>query len=175
VSMELRLAGPDDAERLSAFARDAFDAAFGSLYRQQDLASFYAGSRSAETYRRNLSDPAVRTALLEEDGAIRAYALLILGRGFPERPQPHPARPALLSQLYCAGGTTGQGLGASLLDWATAEARDWGADALQLSVYSENHGAQRFYRRHGFAHIADIHYWVGTHRDDEYLYELPLG
>ena len=58
--------------------------------------------------------------------------------------------------------------------WALDEARAWGADAIQLSVYSENHGAQKFYRRYGFDKVADIDFWVGNHRDDEFLFELRL-
>jgi ribosomal protein S18 acetylase RimI-like enzyme len=65
-------------------------------------------------------------------------------------------------------------LGAALLDWAIGEARGWGADAVQLSVYSDNLGAQRFYRRNGFEHVADIDFWVGEQRDHEFLYELVL-
>ena len=60
------------------------------------------------------------------------------------------------------------------MDWALAEARRWGADAMQLNVFSENFGAQRFYARYGFAKIADISFWVGNHRDDEFLYQLQL-
>ncbi len=66
------------------------------------------------------------------------------------------------------------GVGAALLDHAIAEARTRGCDAMQLSVYGENFGAQRFYQRYGFAHVADIDFWVGSHRDDEFLYELAL-
>ena len=60
------------------------------------------------------------------------------------------------------------------MDWAIGEARSWGADAITLSVFSENYGAQRFYQRIGFAHVADIFFWVGSKRDDEFLYELRL-
>ena len=83
-------------------------------------------------------------------------------------------RPVFLSQLYCAADMTGHGLGAALMDWAIDEARAWRADALQLSVFSENFGAQRFYQRYGFTKVADIDFWVGNHRDDEFLYELAL-
>jgi ribosomal protein S18 acetylase RimI-like enzyme len=69
---------------------------------------------------------------------------------------------------------SGRGLGAALLEWAIAEGRDQGADAVQLSVFSENFGAQRFYRRYGFEHVADIDFWVGNQRDHEFLYELTL-
>ena len=79
-----------------------------------------------------------------------------------------------LNQLYTAAGRTGQGIGAALTDWALAEAREHSADAVQLSVYSENYGAQRFYARYGFTKIADIGFWVGNQRDAEFLYELRL-
>lgn len=172
--MILRPALPQDAEALAALARDSFDAAFGPLYEPQDLAAFFAAERSAERYRAHLADPATRIQLAEEDGALAAYSLIVLGQGFDERPEPRPARSVYLSQLYCARGATGRGLGAALLEWTIAEARDWGADAVQLSVFSENRGAQRFYQRYGFEHVADIDFWVGNHRDDEFLYELAL-
>jgi ribosomal protein S18 acetylase RimI-like enzyme len=98
----------------------------------------------------------------------------VLGEGIDGRPAPQPARPVFLSQLYCAGHATGRGLGARLMDWVLTEASAWGADAVQLSVYSENFGAQRFYQRYGFEHVADIYFWVGNKRDDEFLYEFRL-
>ena len=53
-------------------------------------------------------------------------------------------------------------------------ARERGHDAVLLSVYSENFGAQRFYQRYGFGKIADITFQVGDHFDPEFLYELKL-
>jgi len=169
-----RAAGPGDAAALAGLAREAFVAAFGPLYQSRDLAAFLAEERSEERYAGQIADPAVRIRLAELNGAPVAYSLIVLGKGFDERPMPQPLRPVMLSQLYCAGEATGRGIGAALLDWAIGKARCWGADALQLSVFSENPGAQRFYRRHGFVHVADIHFWVSQHRDDEFLYELPL-
>jgi ribosomal protein S18 acetylase RimI-like enzyme len=69
---------------------------------------------------------------------------------------------------------TGAGIGAKLMDWALGQARAGGHDAMLLSVYSENYGAQRFYQRYGFAKIADITFQVGDHFDPEFLYELKL-
>jgi ribosomal protein S18 acetylase RimI-like enzyme len=172
--MILRPATLTDAAALAIFAREAFNAAFGHLYKPEDLASFFAAARTEEKYRSDLSDPAKRVQLATADGEIAAYALIVLGEHFAERPQPQPERPVFLSQLYCSHTTTGQGIGTALMDWVIAEARGWGADALQLSVFSENFGAQRFYERHGFTKVADIDFWVGNHRDDEFLYELAL-
>ena len=69
---------------------------------------------------------------------------------------------------------TGQGIGAALMDWAMEEAAAGGHDSILLSVYSGNHGAQRFYERYGFSKIADITFRVGEQIDDEYLFEKRL-
>ena len=172
--MILRPPDSTDAQALSALAREAFVAAFGQLYAPADLARFLAEDRSCARYAAHIADPATRIMLAEEGGILLAYCLIKLGDQFADHPEPRPLRPVQLSQLYCAGHATGRGLGAALMDWAMAEARDWGADAMTLSVYSENFGAQRFYRRYGFAHVADISFWVGSHRDDEFLYQLRL-
>ena len=174
MSTALRRATLEDAEALSRLATDAFVAAFGHLYKPEDLQLFLDEFRTPARYRADLANPAKRVALAEFDGELAAYCLIVIGRHFEERPEPRPARPAFLSQLYCAPGMPGHAIGAALMDWALAEARAEGADALQLSVFSGNTRAQRFYHRYGFAKVADIDFWVGNHRDDEFLYELAL-
>jgi len=79
-----------------------------------------------------------------------------------------------LKQLYTAPDKTGSGIGAALMEWAEAQARQFGADEIQLSVWSGNHGAQRFYARHGFAKVADTEFWVGSQRDEEFLFARML-
>ena len=69
---------------------------------------------------------------------------------------------------------TGRGIGAALMDWALAQAAVEQAGEVQLSVYAENHGAQRFYSRYGFEKIADIHFMVGQQRDEEFLFARLL-
>lgn len=170
----LRPAVPSDAEGLAQLGTDSFVAAFGHLYQAEDLASFLAEHRTPARYRAHLTDPPSLIQVAETEGRLAAYCLIVRGHGFAERPEPRPQRPVFISQLYCAPDMTGRGHGAALIEWAIAEARAWRADAVQLSVFSENHGAQRFYRRYGFGHVADIDFWVGNHRDHEFLYELPL-
>ena len=170
----LRPAVADDAEELAAFARDAFDAAFGHLYKPADLKAFFDEWRTPERYRATIGKPDTCVQLAIEDRRIAAYCVLVRGYLFDEHPEPRPERPVFVSQLYCSRECTGRGIGAALMDWAVDQAREWDGDAITLSVYSENFGAQRFYQRYGFRHIADIDFWVGDHRDDEFLYELRL-
>lgn len=171
---KLRPATIADAEPLAQLGTDSFVASFGHLYSTEDLAAFLDEHRTPARYRAHLTAPPSLIQVAEADGRLAAYCLIVRGHGFTERPEPRPERPVFISQLYCAPDMTGRGYGAALLEWAVAEARAWRADAVQLSVFSGNHGAQRFYRRHGFDHVADIDFWVGKHRDHEFLYELSL-
>jgi ribosomal protein S18 acetylase RimI-like enzyme len=170
----LRPATEADAPELAEVATRAFVAAFAHLYRPQDLSAFLSEYRTAEKYLGYMREPPILIELGEVEGKIAAYCLINRGERHDQRPEPRPERPVFLSQLYTDPDMTGRGLGAALIEWAIAEARAWRADALQLSVFSENYGAQRFYQRYGFAKVADIDFWVGNHRDHEFLYELPL-
>ena len=116
-AVTFRAAEPGDAAALAQFAGEAFDAAFGHLYQPHDLAGFLTQERSEKRYSTQIADPAVRISLAELDGKLLAYALVVMGKGFDERPAPQRERPVMLSQLYCAREATGRGIGATLLEW----------------------------------------------------------
>jgi ribosomal protein S18 acetylase RimI-like enzyme len=172
MTVALRLARAEDAPALCGLATDAFVAAFGHLYRADDLAAFLAENRTAEAYREAMADPGTRVALAETGGTLAGYALIHWPSEFAGHSD--ASSPLALHQLYCAPGMTGRGVGAALMDWALGEARALRRDAVQLSVWSENFAAQRFYARYGFAKIADIGFMVGAQRDEEFLLELRL-
>ena len=169
--MILRPATSTDVPTLVAFSRRAFTDAFGHLYAPEDLAAFLDEYRAPERFEAMIADLARAITVAEDDGIVAGYSTVEFGSGFDSRPEPRPAKPAILGQLYC---NPGGGLGTALLERAIGAARSRGCDAMQLSVYAENFGAHRFYQRFGFAKVADIDFWVGKHRDDEFLYELPL-
>lgn len=173
-AISLRAAQPADAAALAALARQAFIDAFAHFYRPEDLNAFLDEWKVPAVYQQALADPDTAIRLAEVDGQLAAYALIKRGYVMDDHPHPRPQRPVFLSQLYCAGHMTGHGLGRRLMDWVLDQAREWQADSLSLSVYSENPGAQRFYRRYGFEKVADTEFWVGSQRDEEYLYELRL-
>lgn len=157
---------------LAELGRGCFVASFGHLYAPHDLAEYLAQTHEERVVAERISDPNRAYRVAEADGELAGYVHLLFSGGidYPTGAE----RPVTLSQLYCAPGRTGHGMGGLLMDWAIAEARRWGADEVRLSVWSENYGAQRFYARHGFVHIADIDFWVGGHRDHEFLYALKL-
>lgn len=170
--MKLRPATLADVPALAALGRESFCAKFAHLYRPADLAAFLEEVYSHAAVRAEMTDGMCVHRLADDAGTLVGYCKLRQPSWYADHSD--AVRPIALGQLYTAPARTGQGIGAALMEWALGEARARGCDAIQLSVYSENFGAQRFYERYGFAKIADIDFWVGSHRDDEFLYELRL-
>lgn len=172
--MILRPALLSDAADLALLGRESFCASFEHLYRPQDLNAFLQQAYSVDAVTAEIADPAITHRLAQDDegGPLSAFIKLKQPSGYAQYSD--AADPLGLSQLYCDPARTGEGIGAALMDWALAEAHTRGCDAVQLSVWAENHGAQRFYQRYGFAKIADISFWVGEQRDEEFLLELRL-
>jgi ribosomal protein S18 acetylase RimI-like enzyme len=174
VSVILRAAVPADAPALAKLGKESFIAAFGHLYTPKDLTAFLEKVHSIQAVAQEISDPTLTYRLASDspDGALTGYGKLRYPSSYADLAE--GTNPIELGQLYTDPTRTGQGIGAALMEWAIDEARSRGCDSMVLSVWSENLGAQRFYQRYGFRHVADIDFWVGSHRDDEFLYELSL-
>ncbi len=170
--MILRPATLADAPALAKLGADTFVAAFGHLYRPEDLAAFLAEVHNPEAVAGEIAGDECTHRLVEVEGSLVAFCKLRYPTKFGEYTDAQ--NPIELGQLYALPAYTGSGIGAQLMDWALAHARAHGNDAVLLSVYAENFGAQRFYQRHGFGKIADITFRVGEHIDPEFLYELKL-
>ncbi|MGV3512159.1 MAG: GNAT family N-acetyltransferase [Novosphingobium sp.] len=170
--MTLRLACPADVPALADLGRRAFIAKFGHLYSAENLSRFLEDSHSEATVSSQLTDPEMKIAVIEEDGVLASFCKVVRKSSLPEKTQ--ASSPMELKQLYTDPDLIGRGHGARLMDWAFAEARAWGADEMQLSVYAHNPEAQRFYRRYGLEKVADIEFWVGDHCDPEFMFAGPV-
>lgn len=170
--MILRAATPADIPALAALGRDSFVAKFAYLYRPEDLATFLEETHSEGAVAAELANPERRYCLAEQDGGLIGYAKL--GLACPHPTHARGRRAIEIKQFYTAPEMAGKGIGAALMDWALGQARSEGADEIQLSVWSENFGAQKFYARYGFEKIADITFRVGKQLDHEFLFSLRL-
>lgn len=168
----LRPAREDDVAALARLGADSFVAKFGYLYRAEDLSTFLDATYSHAAIGAEIANPDRVYCLAEQDGTLVGYCKLGLSCGWPEHARGR--RAIELKQLYAAPDAIGRGIGGRLMAWALAEAAARGADEMQLSVFCDNIDGQRFYRRHGFDKVADVHFWVGQHRDDEFLFARML-
>lgn len=162
----------DETEALAALGRDSFREAFGHLYSPEDLGMFEAQTYAPEVVASEIANPHRRYRIAQDDDRMIGYCKIGFDRSLDY--DPGDRKIVELKQLYILSSHHGTGVAQMLTDWAVAEAQAVGADALLLSVYSENPRGQRFYQKNGFVHVADTFFMVGHQRDDEFLYLKPL-
>jgi len=172
MSFAIRRATPADADALSAVGARTFVDTFGHLYPPEDLQAFLVDSHTPAAYARYLADPAYGLWVLEDDASgVHGYALA----GPVQLPHPD-ATPAdgELKRLYVDKNLHNGGWGGRLFAEALAWLEREGPRTLWISVWSENHGAQRFYARHGFGLAGEYEFPVGRQRDREFMFRrLP--
>lgn len=168
----LRPATTDDIAALSQLGIDSFVAKFGHMYSAKDLNTFLEETHSPAAVAAEIANPERLYCLAEQDGRLLGYCKMGLKCGWPEYARGLKA--IELKQLYMAPNATGLGIGAKLMSWALGIAEAGKADEIQLSVWSGNDGAQRFYARYGFEKVADITFPVGEQIDEEFLFAKLL-
>lgn len=164
-----RDATPADLDAIDALYRESFVATFGHLYRPEDLTAFLARF-TPEAWAHELAIPGAAFRLAEDDDGLLGYCAV----GPVTLPVPAGPPATELHQLYLAERGKGSGAAQALMDWAIATARASGAARMVLSVYVDNHRAQRFYARYGLCEIGKYEFRVGNHVDDDRIWSLDL-
>lgn len=162
----IRRAGSGDAETLASLGARTFRETFGHLYPREDLEAYLAEAYALERTRADLADPAKASWIVEAGGEAVGYALA------GPCSLPHDdVTPGCgeLKRIYFLKAAQGGGLGARLF----AEVMDWlqahGPRDVWIGVWSENHGAQKFYARHGFEKVGGYGFPVGRVVDAEFI------
>jgi ribosomal protein S18 acetylase RimI-like enzyme len=162
----IRRAGPADAEALAEIGRATFTETFAHLYPPEDLAAFLHEAHSVARARADLADPAKSAWLVEAAAAVVGYAL-----AGPCKLPHAGVTPACgeLDRIYILAAHRGGGLGSRLLAETLAWLEKDGPRRLWIGVWSENHGAQRLYARHGFELVGTYRFKVGKSLDHELI------
>jgi ribosomal protein S18 acetylase RimI-like enzyme len=164
-----RTATAADAALMSRLGPETFVETFGHLYSPENLAAFLL-NHSEENWRGELTDPSFTVRIAEQDGVAVGFAKV----GPPGLPFEVSGPTAELRQLYVLKPWHGSGVAQALMDWAMAEARQRGAGQLFLSVFVDNHRAQRFYARYGFEAVGTYAFMVGSHADEDIIMRAQL-
>ena len=104
----------------------------------------------ADYFREVLCSDALRTFVVEADGAVRGYALARLQQR-PETALTYGGLVVELDQISVDPAYRGRGLGRQLIDQVKSFASGVGATHLQLTVWEFNRHARQVFERAGFA------------------------
>ena len=166
----IRRATLEDAEALAEIGAATFTETFAHLYPPEDLAAFLADAYGLERTRANLADPRKAAWLVEAEGEVVGYA-----EAGPCALPHTEVTPACgeLKRFYLLKPWQGGGLGARLFDATLAWLLKDGPRDIWIGVWSENHGAQRFYGRRGFEKAGEYGFQVGETVDHEFIFRRP--
>jgi ribosomal protein S18 acetylase RimI-like enzyme len=164
-----RDAAPADAAALDRLFNTSFCDTFAHLYSAENLCAFLSSFGVAD-WEKQLRDPAFACRIAEADGVLVGYVKL----GPLKIPVETDLSSMLLDQLYVLKKHHGSGIARELMDWALAEAKRRGSEALYLTVYIDNHRAKRFYERYGFEAVGRYDFMVGNHADEDIIMRKTL-
>ena len=167
-SFAIRRAEPNDAATLSEICCRTFTDTFGHMYPAEDLQTFLQENYAIDACQRLLADTHYAVWLLEDANGNAVGHAAAGPCGLPHADvKPGDGE---LKRLYLVKEAQNGGWGARLFETALAWLERDGPRTLWISVFSENLGAQRFYRRWGFEKVAEYEFAVGRVRDHEFMF-----
>jgi ribosomal protein S18 acetylase RimI-like enzyme len=173
----IRQATTDDAGALAALAAVTFPLACPPSASPGDIAAHLANTLSEQHFRTYLDDPDVTILVIEAEGSLRGYSLLV------NRPAADPdvssaltLTPSVeLSKCYVHPAHHGLGAAAELMHDSLQAAAATGAAGVWLGVNSQNARAIRFYEKSGFRKVGTKSFQLGTTVEHDFVLERALA
>lgn len=159
-----------DAGALADFCARTFIETFGHLYPPEDLSTYLRNSYTSDIQAAEIAEPGIRYRLALRDECIVGYAMA----GPLDIKIDAPAGSLELYRLYVDEGMKGAGVAQTLMQDCIEWVRRSGGPALYLSVWENNHRAQRFYKRYGFEHLGEHKFMVGRVADRDFIWRVLL-
>ncbi|UUL76436.1 GNAT family N-acetyltransferase [Pseudarthrobacter sp. Fe7] len=173
----IRKATTDDAGPLAALAAVTFPLACPPSSSPADIAAHLANTLSEEHFRGYLADPDVTILVIDADGQLNGYSLIV------DRPAADPdvaSALALLpsveiSKCYVHPDYHGLGAAAELMQASLHAAAAAGGAGAWLGVNSQNARAIRFYEKSGFRKVGTKSFRLGSTMEHDFVLERALS
>ena len=152
--MIIRRAIASDAAALAELAARTFSDTFAAQNRAEDIEAYLTKTYGEAQQLREIEDPSIVTLVVEDDGALVAFAQL---RGS------HAEHGDVeLARLYVDRDQHGRGIAQSLMNASIDAARELGGATLWLGVWERNARAIRFYEKCGFRDVGSQPFLLGS-------------
>jgi ribosomal protein S18 acetylase RimI-like enzyme len=176
MSVYVRTAKLEEAGAVAEVAARTFALACPPTAAPSDISAFIDASLTAQSFAGYIADPQRQVAIAIVDGSVVGYTMLIF-----DPPADDIARQltttstAELSKIYVDPSLHGRAVGSLLFDDAVTRVRTAGRAAVWLGTNQANQRAQRFYEKSGFVRVGDKRFLLGSHWEDDFIYELVLS
>lgn len=172
IPLTVRLAGPEDAAAVAAFAERSFRETFGPDNRPEDMDAYCAATYAVERQRQELASPDRVTLLAQMERMLAGYSQLRAG--------PPPAcvtgdDPVELLRFYVDRRWHGRGVARALMTETFARARALGRRTVYLAVWERNARAIAFYRKVGFQTVGVQPFQLGKDVQTDDVMTRTLG
>lgn len=172
----IRTATADDAGSLAELAAVTFPLACPPGSDPKDISEHLASTLSPDNFRAHLADPGVTVLVIDADGGLRGYSLLVA------RPAQDPDVASVLTELPCTELSKcyvhpdhhGLGAAAELMNASIGSAAAAGARGLWLGVNSQNARAIRFYQKSGFRQVGTKSFKLGSTVEHDLVMERRI-
>ena len=160
-----------DAAPLARLAERTFRAAFTDGNTRANMNAYCAKTYAPEVQAREIADPAMRTIVCEEDGALIGYGQLRIGVA--------PAcvkaeRPAQIQRIYVDAAFHGTGVARALMSKLLSIAASLDTDRIWLGVWEHNPRARAFYRKFGFETVGEHAFQFGDEIQTDLVLARPM-
>ncbi|OTA69242.1 protease synthase and sporulation negative regulatory protein PAI 1 [Hypoxylon sp. EC38] len=153
-----------DAAAIAQIGANTFTAAFGFSVPENDLADYLATTYSAKAIEAELlsaQENNISTFVArDEAGAVLGFVQLVRGLTEPCL-QGDASTHAELRRLYVDVSAHGRGVGSKLIAAVENRAKAEGFRTLWLTVWEDNAGAQRLYRKLGYVKVGETDFATG--------------
>ena len=169
MTSDVRPALESDADQLAEVAARTFPLACPSSVSAGDIAACIAATLSPQRFRAYLADPDRLVLTATESGRVIGYAMMVRGADPDVASYVEPRIAVELSKMYVLPDHHGGGAAAALMEAGIDWAAEAGARAMWLGVNQNNHRAQSFYRKHGFAVVGTRTFPVGAVLENDFV------
>ena len=167
--MPIRTGLPTDAQDLAILGERLWRETYSGLIPESNLAMHLAGTFGLRQQSDELADPACRTLVIEEGGALLGYALLRVGRPESATTPFHFQNPLEVARFYIDASLHGTGAAQELMAAVLEQGAAEGHDGLWLQVWEQNPRAIRFYAKAGFLDAGGASFRIGEQVDRDRL------
>lgn len=162
----------NDLKALQALGRQTFFETFVGTCSDEDMQKYLEESFNPAQLEAELNNEEMLFYAAESEGEMLGYLKLNIGSAQTETQSTSAVE---IQRIYVLNQYHGKGVGQILFQQALSFAKQYQADYIWLGVWEDNHKAQNFYRKNGFAAFDKHTFMVGDDAQTDILMKKVLG